>query len=103
MIIQLSFYIRQNLEQIMDRKTASFFAPVARNIKRADNFEIVDFKGRQAARMSISMRDRGHPDDWGRFGKLGEAQRVQIQEKEIEEISSNLNLRLFIQAEPQWW
>ena len=73
---------RKNLEQIMDRKTASFFAPVARNIKRADSFEIVDFKGRRAARMSISMRDKGHPDDWRRFGKLGEAQRIQIQEKE---------------------
>jgi len=32
-------------------------------------------------KMSISMNDTGHPDDWGRFGQSGTAQRIQVQEK----------------------
>ena len=72
---------RKNLEQIMDKKTARLFVASDRNIDRSDAFEIVEFQGRTAAKISISMKDRGHVDDWGRFGKAGEAQRFQIQEK----------------------
>lgn len=72
---------RENLAQIMDLQTANLFVASDRNIDREDTFEIVDFKGRRAAKMSISMNDKGHPDDWGRFGSAGAAQRVQIQEK----------------------
>ena len=71
----------ENLLQIMDEQTAKLFVPNSRNINKEDGFEIVDFKGRKAARMSISMSDKGHPDDWGRFGVAGTAQRFQIQEK----------------------
>ena len=71
----------ENLLQIMDEQTAKLFVPNSRNINKVDGFEIVDFKGRKAARMSISMNDKGHPDDWGRFGAAGTAQRIQIQEK----------------------
>ena len=72
---------RENLAQIMDLQTANLFVANDRNIGRVDAFEIVDFKGRRAAKMSISMNDKGHPDDWGRFGASGAAQRIQVQEK----------------------
>jgi hypothetical protein len=72
---------RRHLEQIMDKQTAQLFVPSNRNTDRVDAFEIVEFEGRTAAKMSVSMDDRGHVDDWGRFGVSGEAQRVQIQEK----------------------
>ena len=72
---------RKNLEQITDKKTARLFVASDRNIDRSDAFEIVEFQGRTAAKISISMKDRGHVDDWGRFRKAGEAQRFQIQEK----------------------
>ena len=71
----------ENLAQIMDVQTANLFVANDRNIGRVDAFEIVDFKGRRAAKMSISMNDKGHPDDWGRFGASGAAQRIQVQEK----------------------
>ena len=71
----------ENLAQIMDVQTANLFVANDRNIGRVDAFEIVDFKGRRAAKMSISMNDKGHPDDWGRFGTSGAAQRIQVQEK----------------------
>ena len=70
----------ENLLQIMDEQTAKLFVPNSRNINKVDGFEIVDFKGRKAAKMSISMNDKGHPDDWGRFGTAGTAQRLQIQD-----------------------
>ena len=66
---------RKNLEQIMDKKTARLFVASDRNIDRSDAFEIVEFQGRTAAKISISMKDRGHVDDWGRFGNSGHAQR----------------------------
>ena len=66
----------------MDEQTAKQFVPNNRNINKVDGFEIIDFRGRKAARMSISMNDKGHPDDWGRFGAAGTAQRLQIQEKQ---------------------
>ena len=69
------------LKNIMDTQTSMLFVPSDRNIARGDGFEIVDFKGRKAAKMSISVDDKGHPDDWGRFGTAGAAQRLQIQEK----------------------
>ena len=72
---------RNNLKQIMDAQTLKLFVPSDRNTARVDGFEIVDFEGRKAAKMSISVNDKGHPDDWGRFGTAGAAQRVQIQEK----------------------
>ena len=72
---------RNNLKQIMDAQTLKLFVPSDRNTVRLDGFEIVDFEGRKAAKMSISVNDKGHPDDWGRFGTAGAAQRVQIQEK----------------------
>ena len=72
---------RNNLKQIMDTQTLELFVPSDRNTARVDGFEIVDFEGRKAAKMSISVNDKGHPDDWGRFGTAGAAQRVQIQEK----------------------
>lgn len=72
---------RRHLEQIMDKQRAQLFVPSNRNTDRVDAFEIVEFEGRTAAKMSVSMDDRGHVDDWGRFGVSGEAQRVQIQEK----------------------
>ena len=72
---------RKNLEQIMDKKTARLFVASDSNTDRADAFEIVQFKGKTAARMSVSLSDRGHVDDWGRFGEAGAAQRFQIQEK----------------------
>lgn len=72
---------RQNLEQIMDEKTARLFVENENNIEREDAFEIVDFEGRRAAKITISMRDAGSANDWGRFGTLGHAQRFQIQEK----------------------
>ena len=65
----------------MDKKTAELFVPNNRNIDNVTSFEIVNFKGRKAAKMSISMKDKGHPDDWGRFGFAGSAQRIQLQEK----------------------
>jgi len=71
---------RKNLEQIMDEKTARLFVASDRNTDRADAFEIVQYKGRTAAKMSVSLSDRGHVDDWGRFGEAGAAQRFQIQE-----------------------
>ena len=72
---------RKNLEQIMDKKTARLFVENENNIERKDAFEIVDFEGRRAAKITISMRDEGSANDWGRFGTLGHAQRFQIQEK----------------------
>lgn len=72
---------RKNLEQIMDKKTARLFVENENNIRRKDAFEIVDFKGRRAAKITISMRDEGSANDWGRFGTAGHAQRFQIQEK----------------------
>ena len=71
----------KNLLQIMDKKTAELFVPNNRNIDNVASFEIVNFMGRKAAKMSISMKDKGHPDDWGRFGFAGSAQRIQLQEK----------------------
>lgn len=64
---------RENLEQIMDKKTAQLFVASNRNTDRADAFEIVQFEGRTAARISVSLSDRGHLDDWGRFGEAGAA------------------------------
>ena len=72
---------RKHLEQIMDKKTARLFVENENNIRRKDAFEIVDFKGRRAAKITISMRDEGSANDWGRFGTAGHAQRFQIQEK----------------------
>jgi hypothetical protein len=72
---------RKNLEKIMDKETAKLFFPSTRNTKRVDAFELVDFEGRIAAKISISMLDKGHPDDWGRFGIDGHAQRVAVMEK----------------------
>ena len=72
---------RKNLEQIMDKKTARLFVENENNIEREDAFEIVDFEGRRAAKITISMRDEGSENDWGRFGTSGHAQRFQIQEK----------------------
>ena len=72
---------RKNLEQIMDKKTARLFVENENNIEREDAFEIVDFEGRRAAKITISMRDEGSANDWGRFGTSGHAQRFQIQEK----------------------
>ena len=72
---------RDNLKQIMDAQTLKLFVPSDRNTARVDGFEIVDFEGRKAAKMSISVNDKGHPDDWGRFGTSGAAQRIQVQEK----------------------
>lgn len=72
---------RRNLEQIMDKQTASLFVASDRNTSRKDAFEIVEFRGRTAAKISVSMRDKGHDDDWGRFGTEGAAQRFQVQEK----------------------
>ena len=72
---------RKNLEQIMDKKTARLFVENENNIDRKDAFEIVDFEGRRAAKITISMRDEGSANDWGRFGNSGHAQRFQIQEK----------------------
>jgi hypothetical protein len=74
---------RKHLEQIMDEQTARLFVLSENNISREDAFEIVKFKGRTAAKISISMRDKGSPNDWGRIGTEGHAQRFQIQEKEL--------------------
>ena len=71
---------RKNLEQIMDKKTARLFVENENNIEREDAFEIVDFEGRRAAKITISMRDEGSANDC-RFGTSGHAQRFQIQEK----------------------
>ena len=73
---------RQNLEKIMDKQTARLFQASAINTKRTDGFEIVEFEGRTAAKFSVSFKDEGHPNDWGRLGTVGHAQRFQVQEKE---------------------
>ena len=72
---------RKNLQKIMDKQTAKLFVESGMNIKRKDAFEIVQFKGKTAAKISIKMSDKGHVDDWGRFGDEGAAQRFQLQEK----------------------
>ena len=73
---------RKNLEKIMDNQTARLFQASDMNTNRTDSFEIVEFEGRTAAKFSISFKDKGHPNDWGRFGTVGHAQRFQVQEKE---------------------
>ena len=73
---------RQNLEKIMDKQTARLCQASAINTKRTDGFEIVEFEGRTAAKFSVSFKDEGHPNDWGRLGTVGHAQRFQVQEKE---------------------
>ena len=73
---------RLNLEKIMDEQTANLFQASDVNTKRPDAFEIVEFKGRTAAKFSVSYEDEGHPNDWGRLGTVGHAQRFQVQEKE---------------------
>ncbi|MDC0131137.1 heparin lyase I family protein, partial [Planktomarina temperata] len=73
---------RKNLEKIMDNQTARLFQASDMNTNRTDSFEIVEFEGRTAAKFSVSFKDKGHPNDWGRFGTVGHAQRFQVQEKE---------------------
>ena len=73
---------RRNLEKIMDEQTARLFQASEVNTSRTDAFEIVEFEGRIAAKFSVSVKDEGHPNDWGRLGTLGNAQRFQIQEQE---------------------
>jgi hypothetical protein len=73
---------RQNLEKIMDKQTARLFQASAINTNRIDGFEILEFEGRTAAKFSVSFKDEGHPNDWGRLGTVGHAQRFQVQEKE---------------------
>ena len=73
---------RKNLEKIMDNQTARLFQASDMNTNRTDSFEIVEFEGRTAAKFSVSFKDKGHPNDWGRLGTVGHAQRFQVQEKE---------------------
>ena len=47
------------LKYIMDTQTSMLFVPSNRNTARVDGFEIVDFEGRKAAKMSISIDDKG--------------------------------------------
>lgn len=72
---------RKNLSVIMDKKTVPLFVASDRNIGRRDAFEIVEFEGYTAAKMSIKWEDKGHVDDWGRFGAMGHAQRLQVGER----------------------